>query len=235
MAIEKSEWWYCDWHASRDKDKAAEPVDHGIEDDPRNPDGWLKITVERIQANPDYLAAVDAFRREAVNMLIYERGDTDPPTDEEKEGYTLAALAMNPIDIPPVEVEVGTYCLSPERAGWLSVAGIPGYGGDPAKVLTVAAAQVSNLTLPSTDDLVDAFMGAVEWEAVVHGISEAVTGAADGQDSRAAGVAVLREAARAGLDSVLAVIRGTHTGVTAEALEKAIQRAINTTNVPEEG
>jgi hypothetical protein len=228
MSHQVTEFFYCDWHEARDIDRAVEAVDHGIDNDPRIPPDWVRFEIRRVVPNQDYAEQFEQRRRAAIQLAQHERADdpdAPPLTEEAIEEYVTATLALSPVEEPEVEVEVYTGALSPERAGWLALLGVEGYGGDPERVLGVAAAALPPPVLPTADDCFDAFYTPFMAEAVWAALAQI----ANGEIMPEQAPDVLRAALRPALTSVLDLVRAVHSAPSGTDLEAAIQTAIDTT------
>jgi hypothetical protein len=217
MGLLVTKFYFCDWHAARDIDVAIEAEEHpGVDEDVPVPAGWVHIEVSRVIQNPDYMDQYEARASVAAALVEQQtaQGDVGMSPNDLFERVMSEQLTLSPIDVSPIEIEVTTYALSPQRAGWLALIGADGYGGDPSRVLAVAGAALGVPALPAVEDLVEVF---VEAEANARN---------DGIDNRAA-VSV-------GMRAVLDIIRASMTPPSADALERAIQHAIETTEPTED-
>jgi hypothetical protein len=149
-----------------------------------------------------------------------------PP--ENLEGWIQAQLTLQPPEQAPLVVETATFSLSPDKTGWLSVLGFAGYGGDPEKVMDVAATRVQTLVLerlPGTNVLLPTFLDAVRHALVGQGQEQMATALL--QDG------TILQALETGLQVLESVFRATIT-VTAGDLETSIQWAADSTVAKED-
>lgn len=165
MGLETTAFWYCDWHASRDIDRANEATGDMEAPEPIElpPLGWGRVDVRIVRTSEDTAKERAQFRADMREMLTAQ--SDEPVTEAEVERMTEIQIRQirmtDPTAFAPTEVIHMEAALAPDKLRWLALAGIPGTGADPTKVWgRLAEALTSAVEVPPVDTLAQAFADA---------------------------------------------------------------------------